>query len=123
MKVPPTPTELVAALAAIGRDRRVVGVAIEKVAASPQMGVVSAFTFGRSYGQLETAVAAMGWRHTLVLPTRWQKHLSCMSGGDKGVTRAAAARLYPSLRVTHATADALLLAEYARQLFGLDGLG
>lgn len=38
--------------------------------------------------------------------------------GDKNVTKAAAQRLFPDQKVVHATADAMLLAEYARRVLG-----
>ncbi len=50
-----------------------------------------------------------------VTPQKWQKTLSCLSRGDKNITKAKAQQLFPGLRVTHATADALLIAEYARR--------
>ena len=88
---------------------------IEKVASSPQMGVKSAFTFGRSLGVLEGCLAASGIPYAFVTPQKWQKAMCCLSKGDKNVTKAAAQRLYPNERITHATADALLLATYCRR--------
>ena len=38
------------------------------------------------------------------------------SKGDKNVTKRRAQELFPGARVTHAVADALLLAEYCRRL-------
>jgi hypothetical protein len=85
---------------------------IEQVASSPQMGVVSAFSFGRGYGNLEMALTAAGIPFERVRPQEWQKHMKCMSGGDKNVTKRRAQELFPSLKITHATADALLIAQY-----------
>jgi len=91
---------------------------IEKVHATPQMGVVSAFTFGRSFGFLIGVLTAHKIPFDFVTPQRWQKSLGCLSGGDKNVTKAAAQRLFPSVRFTHATADATLIAEYCRRVKG-----
>jgi crossover junction endodeoxyribonuclease RuvC len=85
---------------------------IEQISSSPQMGVVSAFTFGRGYGNLEMALTAAAIPFERVRPQVWQKTLGCMSKGDKNVTKRKAQELFPSLKVTHATADALLIAYY-----------
>jgi len=87
---------------------------IERVSSSPQMGVVSAFTFGRSYGFLRGLMVAMHIRFREVTPAVWQKRMGCKSGGDKNVTKAAAQKLWPSQKFTHANSDATLIAEYGR---------
>lgn len=89
---------------------------IERVHSSPQMGVVSAFTFGRSYGFLRAALMGVALPFDEVTPQKWQKAMGCLSGGDKNVTKAAAQRLFPKTTVTHAIADSLLIAEYGRRL-------
>ena len=88
---------------------------IELVHSSPQMGVKSAFTFGRSYGFLRGVLAANRVRYVEVRPQAWQKAMGCLTKGDKNVSKAKAQQLYPGEKVTHATADALLLATYARR--------
>jgi hypothetical protein len=80
------------------------------------MGVVSAFTFGNGYGHLEMALTAAGIPFERVRPQAWQKAMGCMSKGDKNVTKAKAQELFPHLKITHATADACLIAEYGRRL-------
>lgn len=85
---------------------------IEQVASSPQMGVVSAFSFGRGYGNLEMALTAAGIPFERVRPQVWQKALGCMTKGDKNVTKRKAQELFPSLKATHWSSDALLIAEY-----------
>lgn len=85
---------------------------IEQVASSPQMGVVSAFSFGRGYGNLEMALTAAGIPFERVRPQVWQKALGCMTKGDKNVSKSKAQELFPDRKVTHATADALLIAYY-----------
>ena len=91
---------------------------LEKVASSPQMGVKSAFTFGCGYGQLIGVLTALGIPFDEVSPQRWQKALGCMTAGDKNVSKRRAQQLFPGLKVTHATADALLLAEFCRRVNG-----
>jgi hypothetical protein len=85
---------------------------IEQVASSPQMGVVSAFSFGRGYGNLEMALTAAGIPFERVRPQVWQKALGCMTKGDKNITKRKAQELFPEIKITHATADALLIAQY-----------
>lgn len=92
---------------------------IEKVSSSPQMGVTSAFTFGRSYGFLRGVLAAAKVPYIEVSPQRWQKAMECMTKGDKRITKQKAQQLWPSVKITHRNADALLLAEYGRR-FGWD---
>jgi len=89
--------------------------ALEIVHSSPQMGVKSAFTFGQGYGQLQMALTAVGipWRG--VRPQEWQKEMKCMTKGDKNVSKARAQQLFPQIKVTHAIADALLIAEWLRR--------
>ena len=85
---------------------------IEQVHSSPQMGVKSAFTFGNGFGHLEMALTAAGIPFARIRPQVWQKELGCLTKGDKNITKRKAQELFPSLKVTHATADALLIATY-----------
>ena len=88
---------------------------IEAVHSSPQMGVTSAFTFGQGFGRLEMAIQGIGFRMERVSPQKWQKAMGCLTKGDKNVSKRRAQELFPSMKVTHATADALLIAEYGRK--------
>lgn len=86
---------------------------LELVHSSPQMGVKSAFTFGEGYGRLQMALTALGIPYERVRPQAWQKAMGCLTKGDKNVSKRRAQELFPDLKITHATADALLIAEYA----------
>lgn len=88
---------------------------LEVVASSPQQGVVSAFTFGRSYGFLRGVLSASKVPFIEVRPQRWQKAMECLTGGDKKVSKAKAQQLWPKLKITNVNADALLIAEYGRR--------
>lgn len=88
---------------------------IELVHSSPQMGVKSAFTFGQGFGRLEMALTALCIPFEYVSPQKWQKAMSCLSRGDKNVTKQRAQQLFPSIKVTHGIADSLLIAEYGRR--------
>ena len=98
------------------RERDHCTVYLEKVHAMPKQGVSSVFTFGQSYGFLRGCLSALAMRWELVTPQKWQKSLGCLSGGDKNVTKAAASRLFPHVKMTHKIADACLIAEYGRRM-------
>jgi hypothetical protein len=70
----------------------------------------------RQVGNLEAFLTAAGIPFERVTPTTWQKALGCLSKGDKNVTKRRAQELYPTIKVTHALADALLLATYGYRL-------
>lgn len=88
---------------------------IEQVHSSPQMGVKSAFTFGNGFGHLEMALTGHGIPFERVRPQAWQKAMGCLTKGDKNVSKRKAQEMFPDLEVIHATADALLIAEYGRR--------
>jgi hypothetical protein len=88
---------------------------IEQVSSSPQMGVVSSFSFGRGYGNLEMALTAAGIPFERVRPQVWQKALNCLTKGSKNVTKQRAQELFPNIKCTHAVSDALLIAEYGKR--------
>lgn len=90
---------------------------LEKVGAMPRQGLSSTFKFGVSYGFCRGILTANRIRFEEVTPAKWQGALGCRTKGDKNITKAAAQRLFPTVKITHANADALLLAEYARRLW------
>jgi crossover junction endodeoxyribonuclease RuvC len=85
---------------------------IEFVSASPQMGVTSSFTFGQGYGHLEMALTGWEVPFERVRPAVWMKEMQCMTKGDKSVSKRKAQELFPTLKITNWSADALLIAEY-----------
>ena len=89
---------------------------IERVAARPGQGVSSSFKFGQSYGFLRGLLIANGIPFEEVTPQKWQSAMGCLSKGDKNVTKARAQQLFPQLKITHANADAILIAEYCRRV-------
>ena len=80
-----------------------------------KMGSKSAFTFGASFGGLLMLLTCHRVRYNRVLPRTWQTAMQCMTGGDKNVSKRRAQELFPEIKITHAIADALLIAEYARR--------
>lgn len=102
--------------------------AVEFVHSSPQMGVASAFVFGKGYGGLRMALLASGVPFVEVTPQRWQGNIGGLrsarkakreggfqKGRDKNVSKARAQQLFPSVHVHHYNADALLIAEWLRR--------
>ena len=88
---------------------------IEKVTPMPKQGLGSTWTFGQHYGFLRGLLVALKIRFDQVRPQDWQKAMACRTGGDKNISKAKAQQLFPQQKVTHATADALLLAEHCRR--------
>ena len=89
---------------------------IEKVHSMPGQGVSSTFKFGKNFGLIIGCVTAARIPHDFVPPGVWQKNLGCLTKGDKNVTKQKAQQLYPNMIVTHAIADAILIAEYCRRM-------
>ena len=88
---------------------------LEEVHSMPGQGVASSFKFGRGFGNLEMALTAAGIPFERVRPQKWQAALGCLTKGDKNVSKRKAQELFPDQKVTHATADALLIAEFGRR--------
>ncbi len=129
-KMPDTPLEIQAMMIDMFHD--VDYVLMEKVSASPQMGVTSSFTFGRGYGGLEMGLAFLEVPHNLVTPQVWQgalgipkKHKDDPQSVHKEKLRATAQRIFPKLAIwktpqtlglQRSVCDALLIAHYCAQL-------
>ena len=113
-KMPETERDTFDLLADLGSYAGVRGI-IEKVGPMPKQGVSSTWKFGQHYGSLRAFLIAIGIPFDAVAPGVWQKSLGCLSHGDKNVTKKRAQELYPALKITHATADALLIATYGRR--------
>ena len=89
--------------------------ALEKVHSMPGQGVASTFKFGQNFGQLEMMLTAVKTPFDYVTPQKWQKAMQCLTKGDKNVSKARAQQIWPEQKMTHAIADALLIAEYCRR--------
>ena len=94
---------------------------IELVHAMPGQGVTSMFNFGHNFGMLEGLLIGAGIPYDRVTPQKWQKEFGLYRLPDETKTakknrhKALAKELFPTLNITHATADALLIAEYCRR--------
>jgi len=100
------------------------------VHAMPKQGVSSTFKFGQNFGTLLGILAALGIPHERITPGKWQKEFGLIRR-DKNETitekknrhKARAQELFPAVRVTHAVADALLIAEFCRRTRCLQEVG
>jgi hypothetical protein len=106
-----TPHDLVVALGEPGITKAY----IESVHSMPAQGVASTFKFGENYGLWQGILTAIGIPFERVYPLKWQTALGCKTGGNKNISKARAQELFPKVKVTHAIADALLIAEYGRR--------
>lgn len=69
---------------------------IERVSPRPGEGTVSAFKFGRGFGQVETAIISLGWPVEYVTPPKWKKAVGLPTGAQKDDSLQMASRLFPS---------------------------
>lgn len=114
-KMPETDRDLLDLLRDALRNWAKAEALIELVHSSPQMGVKSAFTFGEGYGRLQMALTSLAIPFERIRPATWQKYMGCLTKSDKNVSKRRAQELFPSIKVTHSIADALLIAEYNRR--------
>ena len=98
-------------------------VMIEKVWARPHDGRASVFTFAGNYGQWQGIVASHEIKPHYVTPQVWMKAMGCPPKLKKQVRKnylkSLAKEMYPNLskKMTLATADAMLIADYAKNIF------
>jgi crossover junction endodeoxyribonuclease RuvC len=101
-------------------------VAYERVHAMPRQGSVSMFSFGRSLGVVEMALALLRLPNVAVEPARWKRDMQAPK--DKAAVRLMAARLLPEWAAQwqrvrdDGIAEAALLAVWARR-HGMGAMG
>ena len=95
-------------------------VMIEKVWARPHDGRVSIFTFAQNYGNWEGIIASHEITPHYVTPQVWMRAIGCppkLSKQDrKNYLKTLAKEKYPAQakKIILATADAMLIADYAK---------
>ena len=89
----------------------------------PMQSPTTMFKMGTNFGKIHMALVAAGIAFDQVLPRDWQAQFGLLRGGKKmtntekkNTHKAKAEQLFPLLKITHAVADALLIAEYCRRL-------
>jgi hypothetical protein len=90
---------------------------IERVHSFPEQGVSSSFKFGMHYGLLRGILVSIGIPFEDCPPQTWQRYMNCLTHGDKNISKAKAQQLFPGFKITHCTADAILIAKYAREKY------
>lgn len=88
-----------------------------------KMGAKGAMAFGENVGLCRMALTGNAIPYERVAPGRWQrafrlptlKECGGSSTTKKNAHKARAQELFPALKITHAIADALLIAEYERR--------
>ena len=119
-KMPPTPRDLFDFLSQYSEDSFCV---LERVGGLPGNGGSAMFNFGKGYGHLQMALVALGIPTEDVTPNKWEKVYQLGTSGKfsktewKNRLKGKAQQLFPSLvkKITLATCDALLIAEYGRR--------
>ena len=81
-------------------------------------GMKSTWSFAENYGFLRGVLTALNIPFDDVQPMKWQRPLGLVGGSlttteKKNKHKEKAQQLFPELRITHATSDALLIAYYA----------
>ena len=99
-------------------------VTIEHVHAMPKNGVVSMFSFGQNLGQWEGILGSFEVNVVYTGPRKWMEHYDCKPGMDKRdrkrYLRGLAENLFPNVKMTFNVSDALLIANYNKEMFYKD---
>ena len=91
---------------------------IEKVHSMPGNSGRSMFTFGCNYGQWLGILATLRIPYTEVIPNKWMKHYGTMKRDKKdrkNHIKHLAQQRYPDVKITLATSDAMLIANYLKE--------
>jgi len=92
---------------------------IEKVHSMPKQGVRSVWTFGKNYGQWLGILAAHEIPYREIPPQTWMKFYGAMPKDRKkrkNHLKHLAQAICPNIKVTLKTADAILLANWCREI-------
>jgi len=108
---------------------------LEAVHAMPGMAAGAMFNFGESYGFVQGVLVSTGVPYELVTPQSWMKHMRIpkrdiqmhpetkkeLPGSEskteyKRRLKQKAEELYPKIKITNDTADAILIADYCKRL-------
>ena len=91
---------------------------IELVHSMPKQGVKSVFTFGEGYGKWLGILAAHKIPYIQVTPQKWMRfygNLPKEKKDRKNQLKHLAQQRFPEIKITLATADAILLANYLKE--------
>ena len=91
---------------------------IEQVHSMPGQGVKSVFTFGQGYGQWLGILSTLKIPYIQVTPHKWMSHYGSLpkpKKDRKNHLKHLAQQRFPDVKITLATADAMLIANYLRE--------
>lgn len=97
---------------------------LEKVHGMPGMGVPAISSFMKNVGHIEMALVSLGISFKEVSPQSWMKHYGLKKEKTESKAewkrrlRECLQRLLPDFKVTNDNADAMLIALYAKEVFG-----
>ena len=99
-------------------------VVVEHVRAMPKNGVVSMFSFGQNLGRWEGILGAFELDVKFAGPRTWMQHYDCKPKMDKKdrkrYLRGIAENLFPNIKMTFNISDALLIANYNKEIYYKD---
>ena len=93
-------------------------VCLEKVWAFPTDGRAGSFSFGCNYGQWLGILAVLKIPYTEVIPSKWMAHYGSRPKDKKdrkNHLKHLAQQRYPDVKITLATSDAMLIANYLKE--------
>lgn len=93
---------------------------IEAVHSMPGQGVASTFTFGMNYGIWLGILSCSLIPYKRVTPHKWMKHYGTMPKdrpARKKYIKQLAQERYPKHKVTLYNADAILIAQYCKEIY------
>jgi crossover junction endodeoxyribonuclease RuvC len=97
-------------------------ICMEQVHSMPNQGVSSTFAFGRAVGVISAVCELTRYPVHMVTPQKWKKHFGLTA--DKNEALDLARKLFPAaklkLKKDINRAEALLIAEYLRQMLNGD---
>ena len=121
-RCPPTPQEMVDQLSSripVSVGSHNAFAFVEHVHAFPGQGVVSTFSFGQNLGQWEGVLASQDVTVEYVSPRKWMNIYNTPSKltrrTRKRYLRDQAEFIYPNIKMTFNTSDAVLIANYGKQ--------
>lgn len=103
-----------------GIDKENIKLYAECVWAFPRDGKSSAFKFGYNYGVWNGIFSANGIDVNEVVPRKWMEYYNCPPNMDKKERKRwlkeKAIKLFPNIPITFNISDALLIANYCKDL-------
>jgi len=113
--------ELLESMVVLEDKHTEIHVHIEHVHSFPKQGVVSTFSFGQNYGRWEGIIASIEpFEFEIISPQKWMKFYDVPKGLSrkhrKRFLMDIAKELYPDKKITYNVSDAILIANYCKEI-------